>query len=61
MKEFLQTNWKDILEILISLILGFIGGYSYKSLLSNNSSKIKGNNNIVVQKGNDYYERKKQK
>lgn len=53
MIEFLQNNWKDILEIFISLILGFLGGYSFKGMKSKNTSKIKGNYNTVLQKGND--------
>lgn len=55
MIEFLQSNWRDILEIIISLILGFAGGYTYKGIKSKNISKIDGNNNIVNQKGNDIY------
>ena len=53
MVHFFQSNWKDILEIVVSLILGFLGGYTYKGLKSKNSSKIKGNYNTVIQKGND--------
>ena len=53
MIQFFQNNWKDILEIISSLILGFLGGYTYKGVKSKNISKIKGNNNTVVQKGND--------
>lgn len=53
MIQFFQNNWKDILEIISSLILGFLGGYTYKGMKSKNNSKIKGNNNTVVQKGND--------
>lgn len=53
MVDFLYNNWKDILEVVISLILGFLGGYTYKGTKSKNVSKIKGNNNTVTQKGND--------
>ena len=53
MVHFFQSNWKDILEIVVSLILGFLGGYTYKGLKSKNSSKINGNYNTVIQKGND--------
>lgn len=53
MLEFFKTNWKDIMEIVISLIVGFFGGITYKSYKLKNVSKIKGNNNMVIQKGND--------
>lgn len=48
MINFFIENWKDITEIMISLIVGFIGGYTYKSIKV--KSKIKGNNNMVIQK-----------
>lgn len=54
MIEFLQANWKDILEILISLIVGFLGGIKYTSMKSKNNSKIVGDCNSVTQKGNEY-------
>lgn len=47
MINFFIENWKDIAEIVISLMVGFIGGYTYKSIKV--KSKIKGNNNVVVQ------------
>lgn len=53
MLDFVQNNLKDILEIIVSLILGFLGGYTYKGIKSKNISKIDGNNNTVIQKGND--------
>ena len=54
MIEFLQANWKDILEILISLIVGFLGGIKYTNMKSKNNSKIVGDYNSVTQKGNEY-------
>lgn len=54
MIDFLQSNWKDILEIVISLIVGFLGGIKYSSIRNKNKSRITGNNNLVIQKGNEY-------
>lgn len=54
MLEFFSNNWKDIIEILISLIVGFIGGKTYTNYINKKirqTSKIKGNNNTVNQKG----------
>lgn len=54
MINFLSNNWKDIAEIVVSLIVGFIGGNTYQNYKNNNikqSNKIKGNNNSVSQKG----------
>ena len=59
MVEFMQNNWKDILEIIVSLIIGFFGGCTYKNMNTKNISKIKGNNNNVIQKGSDDYAIKK--
>lgn len=59
MLNFIQNNWKDLLEIIISLILGFLGGYTFNNMKSKNISKINGNNNNVIQKGNNLYADKK--
>lgn len=56
MIDFLQSNWKDLLEIIISLIVGFLGGITFTNIKSKNSSKIKGNNNTVIQEGSKYNE-----
>lgn len=56
MSDFIQNNWKDILEIFASLIVGFLGGITFKNIKSKNISKIKGNNNTVVQEGSKYNE-----
>ncbi len=53
MVEFIQNNWKDILEIITSLVLGFLGGYTYKGMKVKNISKVKGYNNTIIQKGGD--------
>ena len=47
MLNFFINNWKDIAEITISLIAGFVCGYTYKSIKI--KSKIKGNNNTIIQ------------
>lgn len=60
MLNFLINNWKDILEIIISLILGFFGGKKYENFIVINNkqtTRIKGNNNNFEQKGKIYKER----
>lgn len=52
MIEFLKEHIIDILEIVISIVTGFIGGATYTKIKSKNIAKIKGNNNSVNQKGN---------
>lgn len=59
MLEFLQSNWKDIAEIVVSLILGFFGGVKYTKILNKNKLIINGNGNNVSQKGNEYNVREK--
>ena len=54
MIDFMQNNWKDLLEIIISLIIGFLGGIT--CVKNKNNSKIKGNSNIVIQEGNKHNE-----
>lgn len=59
MIDFIQNNWKDLLEIFASLIVGFLGGITFTNIKSKNVSKIKGNNNTVVQEGSKYNEKEK--
>ena len=59
MIDFLHNNWKDLLEIAISLIIGFLGGITVTNIRNKNSSKIKGNNNTIIQEGNRYNEQEK--
>lgn len=56
MIEFIQNNWKDLLEILVSLIIGFLGGITFTNIKSKNYSKIKGDKNIVFQEGSNHNE-----
>lgn len=56
MIDFIQNNWKDLLEIFASLIVGFLGGITFTNIKSKNVSKIKGNNNTGVQKESKYNE-----
>ncbi len=59
MIEFLQSNWKDIAEIVVSLIIGFFGGIKYTKISNKNKLTINGNENTASQKGNEYNVREK--
>lgn len=54
--EFLKNHLIDIIEIIISAIVGFLGGMKYSKV--KNVTKIKGNNNQINQKGNEKNEQK---
>ncbi len=52
MTEFVSNNWSDIIQIIISLVVGFVGGKTYENYISKRIkqiAKIKGNNNNVNQ------------
>ena len=49
--DFLRNHLIDIIEIIVSAIVGFIGGMKYSKV--KNVAKIKGNNNQINQKGNE--------
>lgn len=51
MIDFIQNNWKDLLEIIISLVLGFLGGIKFVNIKNKNKTRIRGNNNVVIQGG----------
>ena len=51
--EFLKSNWKEIVEFIGTFIIGFFSGYTCKIMNFKNSSKVKGNYNTVIQKGNE--------
>ena len=53
MLDILENYWQDIAKIIIGLVLGIGGGVSYKIYKNKNISKVKGNGNIVIQKGSD--------
>lgn len=59
MSDFIQKNWKDLMEIIISFIVGLCGGIKINKVRNKNTSKIKGNNNIVKQEGNKHNEQDK--
>ena len=52
----MQNNQKDILEIIVSLIIGFLGGITFTTVKSKNNANIKGDNNTVIQEGSKYNE-----
>lgn len=51
MIDFIRNNWKDLLEIIISLVLGFLGGIKFVNIKNKNKARIRGNNNVVIQGG----------
>lgn len=57
MIEFLKEHIIDIIEIIISLVTGFLGGITYTKVTIKNTAKIKGNNNSINQKGNEENEK----
>ncbi len=59
MIEFLKNNWIQLLEIVGSLVVGFLGGMKYQSVKIKNVSKVKGINNNVNQGGSQLYEKSK--
>lgn len=59
MIEFLKNNWLQLLEIIGSLVVGFLGGMKYQNFKSKNISKIKGSYNNVNQEGGQLYEKGK--
>lgn len=59
MTDFLKNNWLQLVEILVSLILGFIGGMKYQNMKNKNVANVKGNNNNINQGGNVTYENRK--
>ena len=56
MKDFIINNWKNLVEIIVSLVLGFLGGITFTNIKNKNKAKVKGNGNIVIQEGNKYNE-----
>lgn len=56
MINFIVNNWKDVAEIIVSLIIGFLGGITFTNVKNKNKAKIKGNGNTVIQEGNKYNE-----
>lgn len=58
MLDFFQSNWKDLLEIIVSVVIGFLGGVTYQKNKIKNVSKIKGSNNVVFQEGKGINDKK---
>lgn len=54
MAEFFSNNWKDIIEVIFSLIIGFFSGKKYENYTNKKIkqiAKINGDNNNISQKG----------
>lgn len=62
MIEFFKVNWEKIIEIVVSVVVGVLSGYTYKGMKIKNkenyNSRIKGNDNNAtqIQTQNNYYQ-----